>query len=72
MEEAINRLKSLLSWSDRIGSDEIYEIREIISILKSNQTYTRSEMEKAFIAGGKANRNIENPGFDEFINNLKK
>lgn len=36
MEEAINRLKGLLSWSDRIGSDEIHEINSIIHILKKN------------------------------------
>ena len=39
MEEAINRLKEMLRWSDRIGSDEISEIQEIIKILKqSNET----------------------------------
>jgi hypothetical protein len=31
---AIQRLNSLLSWSDRIGSDEIHEIRTIIKLLK--------------------------------------
>jgi|TARA_R100001086_G_scaffold93846_1_gene46606 hypothetical protein len=30
---AINMLKGLLDWSDRIGSDEISEIQEIIKIL---------------------------------------
>jgi len=35
MEEAIKRLKQLLQWSDRIGSDEIYEIKEIINLLES-------------------------------------
>ena len=34
MEEAIKRLKEMLSWSDRLGSDEIYEINEIIKLLK--------------------------------------
>ena len=37
MEEAIqkgiNQLKNLLSWSDRLGSDEIYEINNIINTL---------------------------------------
>ena len=33
---AISRLKSLLSWSDRIGSDEIYEIENIIKLLKND------------------------------------
>lgn len=34
MSEAINRLKAMLQWSDRIGSDEIVEIREIIKMLE--------------------------------------
>ena len=39
MKEAINRLKGMLRWSDRIGSDEIFEIQEIIKILEqSNET----------------------------------
>ena len=39
MKEAIKRLKEMLRWSDRIGSDEIFEIQEIIKILKqSNET----------------------------------
>ena len=39
MEEAIKRLKEMLNWSDRIGSDEIFEIQEIIKILEqSNET----------------------------------
>mgnify|MGYP003115781261 CR=1 FL=1 len=29
----ISMLKGILSWSDRIGSDEIYEIQEIIKLL---------------------------------------
>ena len=33
---AISRLKSLLNWSDRIGSDEIYEIENIIKLLKND------------------------------------
>ena len=32
---AINMLKSMLEWSDRIGSDEKDEIQSIISILKN-------------------------------------
>lgn len=39
MENSINRLKNLLKWSDRLGSDEINEINEIIkSLEKSNKT----------------------------------
>ena len=33
-KEAIKRLKEMLRWSDRIGSDEIFEIQEIIKILE--------------------------------------
>jgi len=32
-QEAINELKGLLSWSDRIGSDERYTIQGIIKLL---------------------------------------
>ena len=31
---AINKLKNMLLWSDRIGSDEIYEINDIVKILE--------------------------------------
>jgi len=34
MEEAIRRLRAMLSWSDRLGSDEIYEIEQIINELE--------------------------------------
>lgn len=34
MNEIIKRLTALISWSDRLGSDEIIEIREIINDLK--------------------------------------
>lgn len=34
MKEAKKRLKELLIWSDRLGSDEKYEIQEIIKLLK--------------------------------------
>jgi hypothetical protein len=33
MLEVINRLRAMKQWSDRIGSDEIAEIDEMISIL---------------------------------------
>lgn len=36
MKEAIYRLKSMITWSDRIGSDEISEIREIIQLLENS------------------------------------
>ena len=34
MEEAIKRLKEMLNWSDRLGSDEIFEIQQIIKMLQ--------------------------------------
>lgn len=37
MEEAISRLKNMLTWSDRLGSDEILEIGEIITLLKEHE-----------------------------------
>jgi hypothetical protein len=33
--KAKKRLKQMLQWSDRIGSDEIHEIKEIIRILEN-------------------------------------
>ena len=39
MKEAIKRLKEMLRWSDRLGSDEIFEIQQIIKILEEeNET----------------------------------
>ena len=39
MKEAIKRLKEMLNWSDRLGSDEIFEIQHIIKILQEeNET----------------------------------
>ena len=39
MKEAIKRLKEMLRWSDRLGSDEIFEIQEIIKLLQEeNET----------------------------------
>ena len=34
MKEAIKRLKEMLNWSDRLGSDEIFEIQQIIKMLQ--------------------------------------
>ncbi len=36
-KEAIKRLKEMLEWSDRIGSDEICEIGEIIKLLEKDE-----------------------------------
>tara|TARA_R100000700_G_C3110663_1_gene103789 strand:+ start:329 stop:487 length:159 start_codon:yes stop_codon:yes gene_type:complete len=35
--KAIMKLRSMLGWSDRIGSDEVYEICEIINLLDENK-----------------------------------
>lgn len=37
MIEVINRLKAMKQWSDRIGSDEIAEINEMIAILEKEE-----------------------------------
>lgn len=37
MKEAIIRLKEMLNWSDRIGSDEIHEIKVIINLLEKEK-----------------------------------
>ena len=33
VEEAVHRLKGLYSWSDRLGSDEYFELMGIITLL---------------------------------------
>ena len=38
MKEAVERLKNMLAWSDRIGSDEIDEINEIIKIFEDDNS----------------------------------
>lgn len=37
IQEAIQALKGMLLWSDRIGSDEIDEIQNIIKLLTTNK-----------------------------------
>lgn len=37
LQEAKSRLKNLLNWSDRIGSDEHHEIGEILTLLKEQE-----------------------------------
>ena len=34
MKKAIQKLQQMLGWSDRIGSDEVAEIQDIILLLK--------------------------------------
>ncbi len=35
--KAISKLRGMLGWSDRIGSDEVSEICEIINLLDDNK-----------------------------------
>ena len=37
MKEVLDRLKLMLQWSDRIGSDEINEIEKLIKILEDEK-----------------------------------
>ena len=37
MKEVIERLQHMIQWSDRIGSDEINEIGELIKILEDEK-----------------------------------
>tara|TARA_B100001057_G_scaffold81553_1_gene77043 strand:+ start:246 stop:359 length:114 start_codon:yes stop_codon:yes gene_type:complete len=37
MKIAIKKLQDMISWSDRLGSDEIIELREVIKLLKENK-----------------------------------
>lgn len=55
------------SMDDRIDITQFNEITEPIKI-----SYNEKDLEKAFIAGGKSARNINNPGFDEFLEKTKK
>lgn len=64
------KLKQMLSWSDRIGSDEIVEINEVIKLLGDVEIFSKKDMEKCFIAGGKLALNIEKPSFEETINKI--
>lgn len=64
------KLKQMLSWSDRLGMDEIDEVGEILNLLSTKEVYDKKEMEKAFIAGGKLARDIKNDSFDEFLKKL--
>jgi hypothetical protein len=72
IKTSIQLLKEMKEWSDRIGSDEHYQINEIVKMLESSKYYTLKDMEKSFVAGGKLSRNIENDGFNEFIEKLNK
>ena len=38
--KACNILKQLLGWSDRLGSDEVYTIQEVIELLEKEECET--------------------------------
>jgi len=38
MDNIKERLEQMLLWSDRLGSDEIFEIKEIIRLITIQQT----------------------------------
>lgn len=42
MQEAVSRLKAMLSWSDRLGSDEKAEISEVIALLNKDKNANKS------------------------------
>lgn len=35
VQQSINRLKNMKNWSDRLGSDEIHEIDQIVKLLEN-------------------------------------
>lgn len=37
MNEAIDRLRSIIQWSDRLGGEEVHEIQNIIKILQDSK-----------------------------------
>lgn len=37
MKEIIKRLENMLGWSDRLGRDEVDELKDIIKKLKENK-----------------------------------
>ena len=48
MKEILDRLKLMLQWSDRIGSDEINEIKELIEILENEESKQNTNCFKYF------------------------
>lgn len=54
-EEVISRLKDIIAWSDRLGSDEIIEIRELIKLLEDDTIELKFKPgDKAFIMSNNA------------------
>jgi hypothetical protein len=62
MEEIKRRLKDLLSWSDRLGSDEMNEINILIKKInllgKNIKTESKSQKEKINLIREKLNLNL--------------
>lgn len=55
-----------------LGEDRLMDLRFGKQYLFNFGFYSKQDMEKAFIAGGKMAKNIENPDFYEFIEQLNK
>ena len=45
-QQAISRLRSMLAWSDRIGSDEVYEIVCIMNLLEGKKRFNEESIIK--------------------------
>tara|TARA_R100000808_G_scaffold4035_1_gene13549 strand:- start:2 stop:178 length:177 start_codon:yes stop_codon:yes gene_type:complete len=45
-EKAISRLRNMLKWSDRIGSDEVYEIVCIMNLLEGKKRFNEESIIK--------------------------
>ena len=74
MNKIINKLKSLLSWSNRIGSDEIHEITSIIEDCKEIQkqpSFTIEEIVKTWKDCYGEDLILEYPGFYDNLLKLK-
>lgn len=74
MDKIINRLKGILSWSDRIGSDEIHEIGKIIGDCKEIQKqplFTIEEIVKTWKDCYGEDLIFEYPGFYDNLLKLK-
>ena len=58
VSRAITMLKGILNGADRIGSDEIYDINQVINVLKTinGDNTMKKEEKRGLIAGYKPNR----------------
>lgn len=72
------QLNDILEYSSLDVIKEFVELgrsgltKSITKLNVSVNLFSIKDMEKYFVAGGKLARNIQNPGFDEFIKKLKK